>query len=359
MKFFLMREKKSKKKDLELLYQLYTYRVLSTPQIARIGGYGKWYVYKKVKRLEEKGYIHIEQISGRYIPDQNRQGNYYRITGNGIALLKKNGYLVDATADELRVSKYRLPYLLTFNELAISLEERGWETNNSRNLKKFYNLNRGDVIQGSLLSPSKDKEYAVYIFLKSVVGDTLARIKSEIDRNPLDDVLVLTRGIDSFKAVVNSFAGMDNEKERLIKSGSIKVLPFQFAKSYLPLSNDNRKVHKSFLTELGLEVLGDHTSKIFSTNVKMDYVVRHEGEEKYFVDLLDNDLMKIDEVIRYHREDYKRDGRKVLALTSPIAAHQEFHKQILGNIPHIEYLFVDPNEVIQFSYLQSSQQKPF
>ncbi|RKJ36967.1 hypothetical protein D7X33_37930, partial [Butyricicoccus sp. 1XD8-22] len=112
-----MREKKSEEEvltqDLELLYELYKYRALSTAQIAEIGDLGKWYVYKKISLLRKGGYIYSEQISGNYIPNQKRQGSYHRISGKGISLLKENGYLVDSTADDLKVAKIRLPYLLT------------------------------------------------------------------------------------------------------------------------------------------------------------------------------------------------------------------------------------------------------
>lgn len=343
--------KKRKKQELELLYKIYKYRALSTAQIADVGNLGKWFVYKKIRSLKERGYLYSEQISGNYIPNQNRQGSYHRISGKGITLLKENDYLIDSTADELKVAKFRLPYLLTANDLAITLEQVDWEYRDSRSIKNFHNLNRGDILQGVLLNPNETKEYAVYVFLKSVQADTLARIKHEINRNPFEDILIITRGESSFEAVINSFTNREgNGNEKLIKSGSIKVLPFQFAKYYLTISNDNKQKHEYLLTNLGLEILGDSSNKnVFETSVTMDYIVKHNGEEKYFFDLLDNDLMKIDEIKRYRKERYKRDGRKALVLTSPITAHQIFHKKMLGNMQHVEYLVVDPNEVIRFS----------
>lgn len=159
-----MREKKSEEKlstqDLRLLYEIYKYRALSTAQVAELGNLGKWYVYKKLSFLRNLGYLYSDQISGNYIPDQRRQGSFHRISGKGITRLRENRFLVDSTADDLKVAKYRLPYLLTANDLSIPLKDVGWDYKDSRSIKSFLNLNRGDVLQGTLTNPDDSKEYA-------------------------------------------------------------------------------------------------------------------------------------------------------------------------------------------------------
>ncbi|RKJ46318.1 hypothetical protein D7X33_34320, partial [Butyricicoccus sp. 1XD8-22] len=229
--------------------------------------------------------------------------------------------------------------------------ENGWEYTDSRSIKNFHDLNRGDILQGTLSNPDESREYALYIFLKKVNTNTLVRIKQEIDRNPFENVLVITRGEPSFESVISAFTDSANgRKDMLVKGGSIKVLPFLFAKAYLNISNDHMKQHEYFLSKLGLELLGGPSDKnVFETNVGFDYVVRHNGEEMYFVDLLDNDLMKIQEIRRYRKEEYKRDGKRVLALTSSITAHKEFHERMLEDITHIDYLILDPREVVAFA----------
>lgn len=334
-------------KDLNLLYEMYKCRALSTAQVAQVRGLAKWYVYEKLEQLRDKGLIYSEQISGNYIPDQKRQGKYHRISGKGIKLLKEYGYQADYTADELRVSKYRLPYLLTANDLFLSLREDGWEYRDSREIKNFHSLHRNDVLQGTLTNPNGNKEYALYIFFKKINHDTLVRIKREIQRIPFENILITTRGESSFYSVIDAFT---TNEDKLIKGGSVKVLPFAFAKSYLAISNDNREKHEHFLKELGLELKADRSNKnIFESSVKFDYIVRHKGIEKYFVDLLDNDLMKIEEVLRYRKEDYKREGKKVLALTSTAKGHIDLHKKMLGGMRHIEYYTIDPKKVIAFA----------
>ncbi|MEN1969679.1 hypothetical protein WMZ97_16575 [Lentibacillus sp. N15] len=345
----------AQQRDLNLLYEMYKCRALSTAQVAHIRGLGKWYVYEKLGFLRNNGYIYTEQISGKYILQQNRQGTYHRISGKGITLLKKNGYTIDYTADDIRLSKHRLPYLLTANDLFLALQNTGWTYRDSREIKSFHILNRNDMLQGTLTNPDNSKEYALYIFLKKVYATTLMRIKQEINRNPFESALITTRGAPSFNSVIHSFA---NETDKLIKGGSIKVIPFNFATGYLNISSDNKAFHELFLSELGLNLLNDTSSKnAFESNTQFDYVVKHNEEEKYFLDLLDNDLMKLEEIKRYRKEDYKRDGKKILALTSTIKSHVDFHKKMLSDIQHIEYLVVNPQEVLAFA--QHIQQKCF
>jgi|SRR5690625_324065 len=211
----------------------------------------------------------------------------------------------------------------------------------------LLNLNRRDILHGSLKNPNDDKEYSLYVFLRTVQADTLELVKREIFRNPFENIIVITRGLESFKSVIQSFT--DNQN-RLIKGGSIKVLPLQFAQSYFNISSDNRENHEHFLNQLGFKLLSDHSNKMdFETNIEFDYLVEYNGEEYYFMDLLDNDLMKIRIIEEYRKERYDRDGRKVLALTSKTNFHLEFHKEKLNYIKHIEYLTVDSGKVVAFA----------
>jgi len=41
----------------------------------------------------------------------------------------------------------------------------------------------------------------------------------------------------------------------------------------------------------------------------------HEGKEKYLVNLLDTDLVKIYNIRQYRKEMYELDGRKVLIIS--------------------------------------------
>lgn len=344
-------------RDLDLLYKMYKHRALSTAQIAHIRRLGKWYVYEKLNQLRREGYIYTENIRGNYIPSQSRQGKYHRLSGKGITLLREHDYSVSGTTDDLKLGKYRLPYLLVSNDLVFSLKESGWIFKEGRKVKRVYELNRNDHFQGTLTNPDNNKEYVLYVFLKKVRSDTLARIRREIIRNPFENILICTRGNDSFRAIIEAFYG---KKKKLIKGGSIKVLPFGFARSYLNISSDNEKVHRRFLEELGIKILpNSEFTENNTSNVKFDYLVEHNNEQKYFVDLLDNDLMKMLNILSYRKEEYERDGRKILALTSASNFHISLHRQLLEGIHHIEYLGVNASAVTKLSkkYMSESQVK--
>lgn len=341
------------KRDMNLLYEMYKFRALSTAQVMKVGQLGKWYVYKKLSQLREKGYVITEHVKGDYFVGQSRQGNSHRVSSRAINLLKDNGYTVNLTADDIRISSYRLPYLLVGNELCIHLRELGWHFTDSRAIKMFKQLNRGDVLHGTITNPGESKEYSIYVFLKSVLPKTLVRVKKEIMRTPFENVLVVTRGSESYQSVIKSFT---DEKDSLIKGGSVKVLPFQFAKSYLNISSDNRKNHEYFLKKLGLKVLCPHSSKNpFETNVRFDYLVEYKGEEMYFMDMLDNDLMKLNLISEYRKERYERDGRKILVLTSNSSFHYNFHKKSLNHIKHVKFMPLGANQVVSFANELSSK----
>lgn len=339
--------------DLRLLYELYKYRALSTTQVAQVGNYGKWFVYKKIRKLREEGYLISESIKGNYILNQARQGNYHRISGKGISLLKEHDYMVDYTADELRVSDHRMAYLLTANDLIIPLTQNGWMYQDSRATKNMYSINRGGILHGTLISPNEEKEYALYIFLKKTRKDTLIRLKQEIKRLPHERILVISRGMDSFNSIIDSFT---DKNEKLIKGGAIKVLPLKLAQAHLIISDNDIENHKQYIESLGITILGDSSNKnVFETNIQFDYLVEYDGEEMYMMDLLGNDLMKIEELRYYRKEEYNRDGRKVLVLTSTTEFHKDLHKQLLGDLNHINYLFVDLNQKISFANALSNK----
>lgn len=331
----------------ELLYALYKYRALTTVQVRKLTGYGARYIYDKLRRLRKEGYIISQNVKGGYILNQKRQGKYHRLSQKGIYYLKEHGYDITQSADDLRVSDKRLPYLLVGNDLSLELEMHGWEFKDSREVKKLESVNRGDVLHGTLTNPNKDKEYLVYVLLQSVQTELIRQIKNEINRINIPNALVVTRGEQSFNTTLSIFREKGNP---LIKGGSVKVLPFQFAKHYLKISTDCLQNHERFLSELGIKVLGGfHDKSTLETNIHFDYLIEFDGEEMYLVDLLDNDLMKMLAVQEYRYERYSQDGRRVLVLTSDADFHREIHRDYLGSFHHIVYLPLNLNSVMSFT----------
>lgn len=67
------------------------------------------------------------------------------------------------------------------------------------------NANRGDVFQGTLTNPNGNKEYLVYVLLQSAQPKMIPIIKNEINRISIHNILVVTRGQQSFKTVLSTF----------------------------------------------------------------------------------------------------------------------------------------------------------
>jgi len=333
--------------DLRILELLYKFRALSTSQVFQLSNYSQKYIYEKLSTLRKKGYIITAPIKGSYLLGQTRQGNYHRLGERGIRLLKENGFNTVLRADSLRVRRERLPYILSGHDFVIPLIKQGWIYKDSREVKRLYNLNRGDILHGTLTTPDKTKEYLIYIMLQSVQSKTLRKIKSEIKRIPVESAILIARGKKSFDSVITNFT---DASDKLIVGGSLKVMPLQFAKTYLGISSDITKNHQYFLKQLGINIIGPYRDKnTFGVNIDFDYLVEYKGEEMFFMDLLDNDLMKIFSICEYRQELYNRIGRRVLVLTSPSEIHKRMHEALLSSIQHITYLPVNVNSVISFA----------
>src|SRR5699024_8750804 len=99
---------------------------------------------------------------------------------------------------------------------------------------------------------------------------------------------------------------------------------------------DNVEKHKQFLESLNYQILVDMDNhelveKNNFTKRRFDYVVRNdyfkannEHNDFYLVDMLDNDLTKLRNIANYSDEEYQRDGKKIIVLTT----NQPFNKPI-------------------------------
>jgi len=334
--------------DISILLGLYELRVMSTDQIRRRYNLSPSYTYRKLRILRNTGWIITEPISG-YTMKQRRQGSYHRISETGIACLRKQGYPVERSADDLRTNKRHLPYLLHANDVYVDLEPFGWTMQDSRAVKKKYNMNRGNNLQGILKSPN-GTEFIFYVLKESTTEKTLARIASEIESHskidikqthrPTSNYFILVRGQKAYQQVVTYFY---NENEALLTTQQLKVMPTTFAKMYLS---------KYYSYSNLLEYLREHgiTDVTKGVNLRRTYkglstIVEHEGEEKYLVNLLDSDLVKILDMHAYRKEHYLQDGRKILVITTN--ALYQSHQKMLSSIQHADLYPIDHRDLFR------------
>ncbi|QKY69422.1 replication-relaxation family protein [Lentibacillus sp. CBA3610] len=331
--------------DVQILKHLYDYRALSTEQICEFHDMTMPYTYRKLNLLRNTGYIKSEPIRG-YIKSQSRQGNYHRISETGIACLRKQGYPVERRADDLRVRRFHLPFVLSTNNILVKLEQAGWTVQDSRDVKRQYNLNRSSNVQGIITSP-EGPAFTIYTFMHSTSAKNLAKIIREMDQHQsdvttkngqrhFDAYAFFARGQDSYDQVVNRL--MDSRVIR--ECESLKIFPQTFGIDYLlTFGASETALEKELASQLNLRFLPEHTN---SENRRhpdgFDQIVQYQGEDMYFINLLDTDVVKIKHILQYRKDRYERDGRKVLILTHP--GLRPKHEELLEHVHHVEFLDV-------------------
>jgi len=198
-----------------------------------------------------------------------------------------------------------------------------------------------------LNNPDDTVEYVVYSIMQNATEKTVKHIKNEIRYlELLRNHLIVTRDIADTTKVIDV---LDKSSDKLHVGGKLKIMPVQYAEMYLPLSKDNKQANQQFLKLHCFEIvtdMSDHEAvrERGLTRRKFDYVVRYpkleqyEGEEFYLANLPDNDLTQIRDVASYSPDEYERDGRRAIILTTK----QEFHKDIQEQLvfdKHIHYQY--------------------
>ncbi|MGE7924709.1 hypothetical protein ACQKND_16220 [Viridibacillus arvi] len=325
---------KTPKRDLDLLYSLVIYRVSTVEQLKNLHTFTNAYLSKKIASLCKKGYIQKGNIHS-YRFDQKRQGSYYRITDVGLNVLKKNGYEIEIpNASYLKISYDLLPYKLTFNDMVIALIEKGWRFKDSRTVKRENNINRNSILQGVLISPD-NKEHVVYVALVDITPSNLKKMETELLEQAaiIDNYIVFTKGTMAFKKIADWLS-----KTSIGKALELKMMLLPYGKYYLRNYPDDYRVY-SLMQEIMPTSLSFKTN-FERTSDKLETLVTHDGVEKYIVNLLDTDLIKIANLQSYVLNDYFIEQRDVLVITTPLL--RPLHKKMLKEYSqHIAFLEID------------------
>lgn len=313
--------------DLAVLYDLYRYRALSTQHIMKRHFSGGQYGYRKIYILKNSGYISNYTYKGI---SSGKRAAYYRITDKGInVLLDKKVISKPMRAFDLQVSKERLSYLKDVNTIMVELSIYGWQFKDSRQVKAKYILERGSLIQGLFISPD-DKEYSLYLIAGEAEEKTVNKVLNEIKNLVIGDSLVFVKSIQSYQRFKKL-----REQNNIINQ-SIHLLPYSdYSFNVLQKLSTKSQLVKYFTSYLQIKD---------SPNPNFDYLTEHEGEEKYLVNLMTNDLMRVFRVKKFYTLDrYQSDGRKVL-LASPLTAELE---EEFRHYPHVSVLQLpDPTKAI-------------
>ncbi|MFD1362745.1 replication-relaxation family protein [Lentibacillus salinarum] len=332
-------------RDIAILKDLYRYRVLTTQHLRKKYFPHSSYVKNKIYAMKKSNWIIPFPLVGK---NGRKQTTCYRLTDTALAILRDQGELINKKAAKLRVRDNMLPYVLATNDVMIELFPYGWELYESRETKANYNLNRNDLIHGELVSPT-GKRYALYILMERTKDENMRRIIREIKSDKFPNYIVLAKGEESR----NHFVERATEANNMMSiTGELSVMDFNYGIKYLQSGFSDKTIFERIIQspETPFEVVpfsGDRSP--------FQYKVMHKGEEKYLVNLMNADIMKI-RAINHYAEDINRAERfqekhyRVLVLVIP--EMKTTIKQLMQGNPLVSYMDVGDKMIQNESWMR-------
>lgn len=302
-------------RDLRILYDLYRFKVMSGEQLRRLYfGDHVAYTYRKLYIMKNSGWIGSRKIV-REMSDGGRIGAIYYITDRGLRVLREHGVIDDerVEAKDLRIKKENVGSYLDFGDLYMELRKSGYTFIDSRQLKKKYNMERGDLYKGAIIDRDSN-EYFVYIIRDRARESTLKRILGEVGKSsseaPSWRNLILFRGMNSYDEFLELL------DSHVVTSACL--MPYGFAIKYLKNYQGEQHFVK-IITKYGeVRENEDHLKSVYP------YIIKSEGREKYVANLMMNDLALLD---RMNRE---RTDREVMLFTHEIFSY-DIEERLQGN----------------------------
>lgn len=347
--------KRVTERDVALLSDLYRYRLLTTDQIRRRHFPGsRSYVDQKLHAMRNSRMISSFTLRGSRSREGKKGITCHRITDTGITCLRRQGIAVEGKAYRLKVSAYTIPYVLAANDLMVELTPHGWRFQDSRSVKRQFNLNQGDYIHGMLTDP-EGKGYGLYILEEGTLPQNLGKIISEIRdaKHPgLQNFLLFAKGADSYYSFINRAcfpekrSPSDPEPQPLVVAGELKVVPFKLGKALYKEFPTTGKWLGAAARQLGARILPAQTVGADGGRASFGTVIEHEGKEKYMVSLFDSDLMMMERLRRYNREKYEQEGRRVAVITGNRGAHSAW----IGANPFLEFYEITPERFMEMCH---------
>lgn len=334
--------------DLDILVQLYQHRAFSTDQIGRFFSMSEGYTYKKLSTLRRRGWLISETIKGTFTSEKY-QGKFHRISEGGISCLIEAGRIKQTElskvkqAHHLRVNPSFLPYLLLVNEIYLCLECDGWQFTDSRDAKKKYGLNRSDNIQGLLKHESNETEYALYLFDKPSHKHMKKLLREMHNYDRLNSKAIFFTNLQTFEFLVEELM---KDQTAVAISEHVKLFYHKFGLYYLAKFFSETEMNIFIEEELKFRIIKDAVRPFGFHDQVFQTVVEDDGEEKFIVNLLDSDLKKILDLMKYTKDLYEAAGRKVIVLSG--GKMFDVHQKLLEHYPHIEFFEVDPWAVMEY-----------
>lgn len=300
------RSRKWTERDIALLHELYKLREMSKTQCLALF-FPNNEVYGK-KRIEVMRQARIILSITRYAKELGRLQATLRITERGLHMLVERGLVQEreVRARDLELSDKQRSYILDANEISFKVKHVPYL--DSRAIKRKYNLNRGDLVLGSL-SPSEG-DYMLYILTAGVYGSTVKRIVDEIS------VHLKKRAVDGVSADINGIAGYliyyrDEEARDTFERYSVGLVTGGVPIHLLPYSDRGIFVTRELIfgeveavLHLMERTIGQEAAIRYlpSSKYHFDYGVTYkDGSSKYIINSLTGNKIKLERIMREYK----------------------------------------------------------
>ena len=289
--------------DLDILYSLYRHRILTVPQLRRLH-FANSYVYKKLHILKNSGYVTTEPLLKR----GRKYTSLYRLTDRGIGLLCEYGLVSqNVKSGDLKIHADRQAYHLHVNDILIELSLAGWQVMDSRETKAKYRIDRGDLVQGCITN-RKGQSWFVYLFLNDAEDVTIIKALNQIGTHN-QNVAVFFKGQQSMNKFIEKQALLG-----IVTSGQMLLLPYEYGLRLLRTYQTVEDYLRLFQAYGQIRDIG---------HPNFPHEIRINGEWRYLVNLLGNDLMKVFELQRITPS--RLDGKHVHAFV-PERMAEQYHE---------------------------------
>lgn len=323
-------EIKLTERDEKILRDLFEYRTLTVKQIHELyfEKTSMNYTYLRLHQLKKAGYVRSQPI---VVDGQKRAACYY-LTDAGLKELTERDLkeAENVKSHHLYIKGSQRPYVVELNEIYVGLRKAGtrWEVLDSRYVKRMYNLNRANLIQGIITNG--ETHYGVYLLLGKPEIETYSRIINEIKRTPISDYIVFAKNEESFEMFME-----ESKKLGLVVGGSLKVLPYKLGNQLLQV----------FRSEMSLvNKITDTQARPINSKRNFRYELVENGEKKYVVELLTFDLMQVESLQRYNISAYELERQKVKVYVW--SKYLSYFQKLFQKYPHIEFISMLTKDVL-------------
>lgn len=328
-------------RDLSILQELYELREMTKKQISVKHFDSEKYAHKRLYVMKKEGLI-TTNVYGKRTAGRTVTAAYVRLTEAGMDLLIERGLLdgKNYRARDLGLSIQQRQYITDANELFVQIPEVPYM--DSRQIKRKYNLNRGNLTVGGFRSDKGD--YMIYILMPDAREQTLVKIINEIKKHmKLRGFLVYYKSV----SVKHAFETM-SEKLNLVTGGiPVHLLPFnewgiQITREYI-LTNTFLRLQKL------LEPYGELKEVGHSSKYGFEYgLVQKEWigpwKDPYVIELLTMNMMTLKRCLTNYSIGVSQTvGRRVLLFC--YEDEVEHYKQELSTAAHVDIVGISKNSL--------------